>query len=138
MPHPRTDASKPGAPGTLTLRQTAVAITTSADDEHKLKWFFEFMRGAQDPDALPQALIDEDPDLTGDPRFDALLAAAAEHISYHHNTPAPQWCYQPNRILNHAWWIAPYRQARTWALSSTPAAFRIRGIYIERRDLTNT
>lgn len=41
------------------------------------------------------------------------------------------------RFLNHAWWIANLPSSRTGASIWTPAAFRRRGIYLDRHDLTH-
>ncbi|WP_336794235.1 hypothetical protein [Gordonia malaquae] len=139
--------SKPSAPGAfaafatgkpqLTLHDIGERMRGSPDYKHRLKWGFEFFRGAADEDADLPSLISDEPALTGDERFDAFLAAAAEYVAIHNDIDAPDWCFQPCRVLNYGWHIAEYEQARRWAYARTPGPFLVRGIYIEERDLIN-
>ena len=118
----------------LSLAQVADAMRDDDDYKHRLKWAFAFFRG---DGADTAALIAEEPNPVGDRRFDAFLAAAAEHVAYHHGVAPPEWCYAPSRILDFGWHIAEYQQARRWAYARTPGAFLVRGIYIEERELVN-
>lgn len=132
----RTDL-KPTAPA-ATLAETAGAMADHpGDDATRLRLFFEFARGADEagPAALP--LTTAEPPLTGDPRFDALLGAAAEHLAARYGLAGPLWSVTVDRFLTRAWWVATLPSARTHALVWTPAAFRRRGIYLDRHDLTH-
>lgn len=120
----------------LSLADTAIRIA-HANDPDKLKWFFEFCRGMGDPEVDIAALIERRPATTGDLRFDTLLAAAAEHYAFHGGVDTPQWCSDDIYYLQTPWWIPGTRQANVWAFVYAPAAFRVRGIFIERRDLAN-
>ena len=121
----------------LSLSEAATAISPHPDDNTRLRLFFEFVRGADEAGIAALPLITEEPPLTGDPRYDALLAAAAEHLSARYGLPAPLWTATADRFLTHAWWISPLPSARIYALLWTPAAFRRRGIYLDRHDLTH-
>lgn len=120
----------------LTLTETAEFIVNARDERQRLRLFFEFCRGADEsgPAALP--LIDLEPPLTGSERFDALLAGIAEHIASRFGTPAPLWTATTDRFLPAPWWVSPLPSARVQAMLWTPAAFRRRGIYLDRADLT--
>lgn len=121
----------------LSLSDTAAAINRHPDNPTRLRVFFEFMRGADEAGIAALSLTTDEPPLTGNPSYDALLAAAAEHLSARYNLPAPLWTATADRFLTHAWWISPLRSARVYALLWTPAAFRRRGIYLDRHDLTH-
>lgn len=41
----------------------------------------------------------EEPAPTGDRRWDALLAATAAHLCYHHASVVPAWTLAPSRFL---------------------------------------
>lgn len=131
----RTDLAPP--PSALTLTQTATAIASTSGDTSRTRLFFEFTRGADEagPAALP--LITAEPALVGDIRFDALLAAAAEHLAARYGLPGPLWTMTVERFLDRAWWISTLPSARVQALLWTPASFRRRGIYLDRHDLSH-
>lgn len=130
----RTDRTHTSA--ALSLSDAATSITHHPDDNTRLRVFFEFVRGTDERlSGLP--LITDEPPLTGDPRYDALLAAVAEHLSARYGLPAPLWTATADRFLTRAWWISPLPSARIYALLWTPAAFRRRGIYLDRHDLTH-
>lgn len=132
----RSDLAAPST--ALTLASTADAIAARDDDTAtRLRLFFEFTRGADEAGVTALPLIAIEPTLVGDPRFDALLAAEAEHIAARYGLPGPLWTVTADRFLNRAWWVSDLPSARTSALLWTPAAFRRRGIYLDRLDLTH-
>jgi hypothetical protein len=91
----------------LTLRQVAAAIREeqASPDGDPWLWVRQFMDDfyAATPE-VRATLIAERPDLTGDPRFDAYLAALAEHFAIHYQLPIPRWVNEPERFLER-WWF---------------------------------
>lgn len=75
-------------------------------------------------------LLDARPAPTGDQRYDALLAALAEHLAYHSDLPVPDWAYEDDRFLDQWWFPVDLPAVRAEALVHSPGAFRIRGIFI--------
>lgn len=75
-------------------------------------------------------LLEERPAPTGDPRYDALLAALAEHLAYHDDLAVPDWVYDDDRFLEQWWFPVDLPAVRAEALVHSPGAFRIRGIFI--------
>ena len=51
-------------------------------------------------DAQRARAIAEAPPLTGEPRFDAYLAALAEYVAVHHRLSRPPWACEPDRFLD--------------------------------------
>lgn len=130
-------------PPTEGLRQVATEIRrclgTSPPDRHAaLRWVAQFMdefeRAA--PGRRP-AMVSVEPGPTGDRRWDAMLAAAAEHLCYHHGLPVPSWSVDPTRFLERWWFVSPYRSVHASALVSTPAAFANRGVFIHAGSLAS-
>ncbi|BCI84622.1 hypothetical protein MTY66_62470 (plasmid) [Mycolicibacterium sp. TY66] len=119
----------------LTIADTATAIATTTDDTTRLRYFFEFMRGADAAGPAALRLIDTEPAATGSTRFDALLGAAAEHIATQQGEPGPLWTVTIERFLPDAWWVSDLPSGRALALVGAPASFRRRGIYLDRHDL---
>lgn len=121
----------------FSLREIAEQMLDEPRYKHRLKLVFEFFRGVGDEEADLAQLIAQEPPRVGDARFDAILAASAEYVAYHHDLPVPAWAVDDSRTLDFGWFIPEYQQARRWAMAYSPAAFKSRGIYIEERDLAN-
>lgn len=79
--------------------------------------------------------IRDPPRPTGDARADAFLGALAEHVAAHEDVERPAWSVQPDRFLEHFWFVSDVPGFRALALSQSPAAFRRRGIFIARGAL---
>ncbi len=58
-------------------------------------------------------------------------------MTAHYGTPSPLWTITTDRFLRSAWWVSDLPSARIYALVGTPAAFRRRGIYVDRYDITH-
>ena len=121
----------------FTVADAGAAIGRIEDEQTRLRIFFEFIRGADEIGTSALNLIVDEPALTGDQRFDALLAAAAEYISARWGRPGPLWSVSIERFLDTAWWVSGLPSARAFAAVWTPATFRRRGIYLDRHDLTS-
>jgi hypothetical protein len=70
----------------------------------------------------------DEPPGTGDERWDALLAALAEHLAAQHNLAPPDWAEL--RVLQRPWFPAELKVQRADALVRAPAAFRKHGVYL--------
>src|ERR1022692_4316880 len=68
-----------------------------------------------------------------DERWDALLAALAEHLAAQHDLAPPEWA--ESRVQGRPWFLAELRIQRAEALVWAPAAFRKHGVYLSARDL---
>lgn len=117
------------------LADLASLIRDQPDEKTRLRLFFEFLRGAAEAGDELILLINAEPPPAGDPRYDALIASAAEHLAVHAQLPTPAWALEPERTVNGFWWVSNLPSARTQALAHAPASFRRRGVLIDRRDL---
>ena len=115
----RTDLTAPGhvpaAAHALSLADTAAAILGFDDDQTRLRIFFEFIRGAHETGRAALNLIADEPALTNDDRFDALLAGAAEYLCARWARPGPLWTIAADRFLHRAWWVGDLPSARAQA-----------------------
>jgi transcriptional regulator with XRE-family HTH domain len=112
-----------------------IAQSPAQDDKKKLRYVFEFMRGAHEETALVNVLVSGEPKPTGDLRFDALLAGIAEDLCVLVGEVPPQWVNSDARTLKNAWWVSSLAAGRAQALVHCPAALRRRGVMIDRHDL---
>lgn len=101
------------------------------DDETRLRLCLQFLDDFRDTTAQKRsALLSAPPRSTGDRRWDAFLAALAEHLAYHDGQPAPRWSGSRDRRLGTSWFVCDLPSVRAAALAESPAAFRGRGIFI--------
>ncbi len=81
-------------------------------------------------------LIAHEPPTCGNRRWDAFLAAYAEHLAYHEDIEAPAWVYETTRYLPAFWFPgAELETLRVEAIVHAPAAFEAHGILLARREL---
>lgn len=117
------------------LSDLAQQIQVTEQDSRRLRLVFEFLRAAdQDGHPLP-LLVAPVPALTGDRRFDALLAAIAEDLCVHSELVPPTWVLDEIRFLDGFWWVTDLPSARARALVNSPASYRRRGVMLDRADL---
>jgi hypothetical protein len=82
------------------------------------------------------ALIAGEPQPTGDPRFDAVLAGTAEYFAREAEIPAPEWTEAPGRFLETWWFWAPRPVYHAYVLARTPAPFFRHGVFIAEEVFT--
>lgn len=118
----------------MTVADLAVRLSGAADDTTRWKLVWEFMEEYrwEAADSQPSLLRDE-PTRIGDDRWDALLAALAEHLAAQRDLAPPDWTEQ--RVLQRAWFPAELRVQRADALVHAPASFRKHGVYLSAVDL---
>jgi hypothetical protein len=118
----------------MTIVDLAVRLPVAEDDKIRWKLVWEFLEEYRwEPGDAQPALVADEPPPTGDERWDALLAALAEHLSAGHDLAPPDWTEL--RVLQRPWFPAPLRIQRADALVHAPAAFRKHGVYLSAADL---
>jgi hypothetical protein len=85
------------------------------------------------PLQLNLSLLFGEPPATGDERWDALLAALAEHLAVQHDLAVPEW--HEVHVLQRPWFPAELEVQRADALMWAPTVFRKHGVYLSARDL---
>lgn len=117
------------------LVDLAEDIRPATDDSRRLRLVFEFLRGADEDGHPLRLLVAAEPSSTGSPQFDALLAAIAEDLCTRADAAPPGWTRSPRRFLDSLWWVSDLPSGRARALVHTPAAYRRRGVMLDRHDL---
>jgi hypothetical protein len=118
----------------MTVADLAGHLSRTSDEKTRWKTFWEFLEEYrwESEDAQAALLVDEPPSV-GDERWDALLAAVAEHLAAKHDLAPPGWAEL--RVLGRPWFPAELRVQRADALVHAPAAFRKHGVYLAAADL---
>jgi hypothetical protein len=96
-----------------------------------LRLCLQFVDDFREADADVRAtLLRARPATTGDARWDAFIAALAEHLAYHHDLPTPSWTDRKERFLLRWWFPTDLPSVKAAALAESPAAFRRHGVFI--------
>ena len=99
------------------------------------KWCGEVLDDEKSADAIESKLfVSRRPELTGDSRVDALVAALGEYVCLQRNITTPTWMHEP-RICNPFWFVAGLAAFEPLALAESPPSFASRGIFVTRADL---
>jgi len=122
-----------GASSLADLVTTLAQDLASDDEQSALRLVFGFaddFRGSSRPGQI--ALIEEEPGLTADSRFDALLAATAEFFATESSLPIPEWTNGSTRFVEPWWFVASRPAFHAYTLAHTPAVFVRHGIFVAR------
>jgi hypothetical protein len=115
----------------MTVADLALGLRGMDSDPDRRRLVLEFVEEYRwEPIEVRSRLLGERPATIGDARYDALMAALAEHLAYHDGIEVPEWAYEADRFLEQWWFPIDLPSVRTDALVHSPAAFRIRGIFI--------
>jgi hypothetical protein len=83
------------------------------------------------------ALAIAPPGRTGDPRFDALIAAVTDCALVDARLPRPNWLDEPQWTLDDPWDVEDVPTLQQAARDATPIAIRRHGIYLDRAALAS-
>jgi hypothetical protein len=118
----------------MSLAQLADRMARATDAKLQWKLVWEFLEEYRWEQADCQvSLLQDEPPPVDDERWDALLAALAEHLAARHDLAPPPWT--ESRVLRRPWFPAELQIQRAEALVWAPAAFRKHGVYLSARDL---
>jgi hypothetical protein len=103
----------------MTLAEVASRLAGTADDKLRWKLVWEFLEEYRwEPSGVQPSLLAEEPSPIGDERWDALLAALAEHLAAQHDLAPPQWAEL--RVLRRPCFPAQLKVQRAEALVRAP------------------
>jgi transcriptional regulator with XRE-family HTH domain len=90
---------------------------------------------AREHGALRVALTVTPPPPTGDPRFDAFLAALVEHRLAEERLPRPAWTCDAHRVLTEPWFVVDLAAYRAKAKRTSPPSFRKHNVFVNAAEL---
>ncbi|HYY77982.1 MAG TPA: hypothetical protein VFD04_02185 [Actinomycetes bacterium] len=106
------------------------------DEPEALRWVAQFVAEFKRvPLADRPGLVADEPPLTGDRRWDAMLAGVVEQLCFDHDLAVPGWVMRPDRFLDTWWFVTPHRSLHASAFAETPTALANRGVFIHGRSL---
>lgn len=116
----------------LTLQRTAARIRAGEEPWLCVREFLDDFYAAGAGERA--GLLAGRPEPVDDHRFDAYLAALAEHLAFHYGLPLPTWAAEPGRFLDRWWFPTTFRSLHALALVQSPASFRRRGIFVDQTE----
>lgn len=129
-------AAHPPAPERLTQTLAGVGERVrGGEDFHRAVRDFLDEFALRSDDSLRSEAIAARPESTGESRYDAYLAALAEHLAAIHDLERPAWSVEPTRFLSRFWFVSEVPGFRAVSIAQAPAAFRRRGVFIPERSL---
>jgi len=121
----------------MTLADLGRRLARLDDTRTRWKLVWEFLEEYRwEPDDVQPSLLQDEPPATGDERWDALLAALAEHLAAQHDLAAPGWT--EIRVLQRPWfpaeletqradaWSGRRRCSASMAFTCPPGTWRLR------------
>ncbi len=119
-----------------TLRQSMANVREQSDFGFAIKNFLD--RFNINPNA---ALLLDEPDLLstmlGDGGYaDAFAASTAAYLCQVHGFSAPEWINQKCRIMPRPWFAAKTPNMKAILLQESPAAFRVRNLFVSANALS--
>ncbi|HTW41579.1 MAG TPA: helix-turn-helix transcriptional regulator [Solirubrobacteraceae bacterium] len=122
-----------GAESLAELAQTIRKDLEQGRERDALRLLFGFaddFRGSSRAGRL--ALLRDEPQRTGDARFDAALAGVAELFAAEGAIAAPAWVNGPERFVEPWWFVASRPAFHAYTLANTPAALARHGVFLAR------
>jgi len=80
-------------------------------------------------------LTRDTPPITGDPRYDALIAAIVEDVCVSVGAPTPLWVYEDTRAVE-KWYLTDVESLHEDADRETPPVYRRHGVFILEDELS--
>lgn len=82
-------------------------------------------------------LIGDPPNLVGDLRWDAFLAATVEDECARRIAPTPRWVNDPARFVKPFWHLSENPSLHQWEFETAPAAFVRHGVLVAAEELAS-
>jgi hypothetical protein len=133
------DDFEPGYAEPLSARELAHNVKAALDagnSKEAWRWMMQLLddfrscvaRGEMPP-------IAERPEIIGDQRYDAAIAALVEHLCASASMAIPRWTGEPERFCEPWWFVAELPGYRWSALRDSPISFKRHGVFITKRGL---
>lgn len=125
---------------TLTKRKTLADSLRLVEDPHGLHYAIANFLDRFKNDPIWEMVCEEPPMLRGilnDNGFaDAYAAAVAAHLCQLHGIAFPSWVDKDSRRLKTPWFAAKTHNLRMILLQESPAAFRVRNLFVSANALS--
>lgn len=119
-----------------TLREVARVAATPEEFGYALKDFLDGFYAHPDPADLTEEPVPLAARFADGVRLDAYLGAVAEHLCSEQRWLIPAWTQAPARFLEQPWFGMNSHGGRMILLEESPAAFRVRNLFVSANALS--
>lgn len=109
-----------------------------AREDSALRICISFRDGLRSSDAHTLGeLVSDPPNLVGQPRWDAFVAAIVEEECARRGVPTPRWVNDHARFVKPFWHLSDIPALRLWEFETAPAAFVRHGVLVAADELAS-
>jgi hypothetical protein len=119
-----------------TLRQSMANVAVQSDFSYAIKNFLDRFKTNPDPSLLSDEPALLSPSLGDGGYADAFVASTAAYLCQVHNFEAPAWVNAKCRIMPIPWFAAKSPNMKAVLLQESPAAFRVRNLFVSANALS--
>jgi len=118
------------------MREKFTGITDTETFGYCLRDFLDRFRENPTFDLIAEEPALLEPNLKDTGRADAFLASTAAYLALKHQLPVPTWARGNSRALEKPWFAAKSHNLRMILLQESPAAFRVRNLFVSANALS--
>jgi hypothetical protein len=119
-----------------TMREKFAGISDTEAFGYALRDFLDRFRDAPSFGLIADEPGLLEPHLKDGGRADAFLASTAAYLAHKHQLPVPRWASGNSRALEKPWFAAKTHNLRMILLQESPAAFRVRNLFVSANALS--
>lgn len=119
----------------ITMREKFVGITDTESFGYAIRDFLDRFRESPSFEMLANEPELLEPFLKDGGRADAFLASTAAYLAQKNQFPVPRWAKGNARALEKPWFAAKSHNLRMILLQESPAAFRVRNLFVSANAL---
>jgi len=119
-----------------TLLQSMANVKVRSDFSYAIKNFLDRFKSNSDPELLRDEPALLSPSFDDGGYADAFVASTAAYLCQIHNLQAPAWVNAKCRIMPIPWFAAKSPNMKAILLQESPAAFRVRNLFVSANALT--
>jgi hypothetical protein len=118
------------------MREKFSAITDTQSFGYAIRDFLDRFRESPSYNLIAEEPELLEPQLKDNGRADAFLASTAAYLAQEHRLPLPPWATGTSRALEKPWFAAKTHNLRMILLQESPAAFRVRNLFVSANALS--
>jgi hypothetical protein len=118
------------------MSEKFAGITDTETFGYALRDFLDRFRESPSYDLIKDAPELLEPQFKDSGRADAFLASTAAYLAQKYQLPVPHWAAGNSRALEKPWFAAKTHNLRMILLQESPAAFRVRNLFVSANALS--
>ncbi len=134
--NPRQDTAKTISSYRRSLYESMLVVNNPVDFDDALSDFLDQFKRHPTTDLLMRELPLFATKLNDGGLADAYLTSTADHLCQHQGLRCPSWVNETSRVLPKPWFAAKSPNMKAILLQESPAAFRVRNLFVSANALS--